>query len=1108
MRIMTARNVSLCVFHKEMNESPDSLSEKLACAFAGVPLDLTLRYYSGGKADSLRSLLPLSMRKTLKFFGVVLSTLVLLVIVAVLTFYHLIRAGDLQRFLISEIEAKTEFKVQLGEADLAVGRILGIGFSDFALSEPDVPRPTITAQRITARVALLPLFERKLILYGVRLHKPVVHVLRDREGRIPLLEKLRNVALLTQETSPFGVDLHAVDIREGELDFEDQQTENGARWTRFSAVDLDVQRIRGQRLVDLVRELAKLRQPQPQGASLDFNLKTEVGTDKEKTTFRARGRMVFREDALDFRKTWWNADMELDNLSAALLNEYIRVEWPVKSMTGVFAPRLHVEGSPAAQIRLRGAVSFKQLALEAPDLFAAPLLPGDGQAKLDIDWKPQRLGVALFDFRSKELKFTMHGETRPAAAQDAHVQLNLSTPFLPLVALSKYLPLKKMGSPPLETFLGSLQGGELQVKRLAINGPLGALQNVTESAARGLIGFDGELRNVSLKRAGGGYLPVQGGQGLIRLEKGIVTFTNLRGNFGQSRFSDIDGAYHLAPGSKGTFDIRAAGEVDLAELREQTALEVFPPQLAKLSSSLEELGGRGRFQLNLRRSGDAAPHFEGKVSLDNARLRFDEISLTAIQGDLAVSPEEVRTEKLRALVSNSPVQIQLALTQYASDSGAFDLRVESTGVKAGIVSRLLISTGSPEDPGMVRGALRYQGRLGNKGDRKFTGNLDLFGVMLDHAPLLQPVRELSGRVSFDEKGIDFQNLKGRLVGFSVEFGGRWRYSQNPQLVFTLSAPTLDVGYLLSQIDPESTRWYATLTADGKVSLLKGRLQGFDFTELKTDLKLDRRVWRLENSTLRSADGAVQGVVTVADQPDIVKFSVAPKIQGVSVEGILHWFEASQAEVTGRVNLTGNLESAGKDGTERKRNLNGALSLRIEDGTIHRLRVLVQLLNLLDLSRWFTLKLPDLGKEGIRFRSISGDFTVQQGVFLTENLIVDSDDLRMTGGGKIDLVTDEIDFVLAVRPFAGIDTAIGYVPLLGRGVAAIKNSFLVASFNITGHIDNPTITPAPLSTLSEWVFGVLRIPKNMIGWGGDEKKEEPQNSPQQESPKEQAPSTTQ
>ena len=340
------------------------------------------------------------------------------------------------------------------------------------------------------------------------------------------------------------------------------------------------------------------------------------------------------------------------------------------------------------------------------------------------------------------------------------------------------------------------------------------------------------------------------------------------------------------------------------------------------------------------------------------------------------------------------------------------------------------------------------------------------------------------------------------------FGGRWRYGLKPQLVFDFVAPSMDVAYLISKIDPESTAWYETLTAQGKVRLAKGRFRGFDFNELKSDLNLDRRVWRLENLAMLSGGGAVQGTATIADKPDTIRFVMTPRVQGVPLQALLNWFEAGQAEMTGKVNITGNLESLGKDGAERKQNLNGALSLRIEDGTIHRLRLVVQLLNLLDLSRWFTLQLPDLGKNGIRFRSISGDFTVNRGVFLTQNLIVDSDDLRMTGSGTINVGNDEIDFVLAVRPFAGIDTAIGYIPLLGRSIAAIKNSFLVASFNISGPIDDPTITPAPLSTVSEWFFGVLGIPKSIIGWGGGEKREEPQNGLQQESPKERVPPTTQ
>ncbi|MGH7827913.1 MAG: hypothetical protein ACREQ7_22400, partial [Candidatus Binatia bacterium] len=83
-----------------------------------------------------------------------------------------------------------------------------------------------------------------------------------------------------------------------------------------------------------------------------------------------------------------------------------------------------------------------------------------------------------------------------------------------------------------------------------------------------------------------------------------------------------------------------------------------------------------------------------------------------------------------------------------------------------------------------------------------------------------------------------------------------------------------------------------------------------------------------------------------------------------------------------------------------------------------------------------------------------------------------------------------DFVVAVRPFAAMDTAINYIPVIGRGIAAIKNSFLVASFNIRGPIDDPTITPAPLSTLSEVFLGVLGIPKRLIPLGGDEKQSVP------------------
>jgi hypothetical protein len=366
-------------------------------------------------------------------------------------------------------------------------------------------------------------------------------------------------------------------------------------------------------------------------------------------------------------------------------------------------------------------------------------------------------------------------------------------------------------------------------------------------------------------------------------------------------------------------------------------------------------------------------------------------------------------------------------------------------------------------------------------------------------PLLQPLRELSGKIKIEETGIDFQNLKGLLVGAPASFSGRWRYAEKPPLLFDFAAPNLDVTYLISQIDAEASEFYANLQAEGKITLAKGRIKNFEFSDMKTDATIDRRVWRLTNLNARSAGGTVVGGTTIHDRPDTLGIIAEPKVLGVPIQSFLKWFDLTNTEMTGRVSVTGKLDTVGNSDPELKQNLNGAFNLRIEDGTINRMRILVQLLNLLDLSRWFTLQLPDLTKQGIRFRAITADFKVVKGVYVTENLVVDSSDLRMTGVGRIDVPKDELDLVVAVRPFAGIDSAINQIPILGRGIAAIKNSFLVASFNIKGKIDDPTITPAPLGTLTEMFWGVLGIPKSILTLGDPEKKDEPAE-PEKPAPK--------
>ena len=1047
------------------------------------------------------------IKKAFKLFVFVAALFGLFLLISFLAFYHLLSVGEFRHFLIAEIEQNTKFKVQLGEAKLEVGRILGVGFHDFALSEPDAVAPVITAERITARVALMPLLRRKLVFYEIRLNQPGAQVVRDKDGKIPLLDRLLNLPFVKSAERQFVFDLRALKITGAKIDFLDHYLEGTARSARLENLDLELARLRGAALRDFFQSLVRRKRDQPQGVAMEFELKTAVAAEGKEARLRVKGTMDFPSEPLAIDQAWWNADAQITDLPAPLIQSYAGSRLPVNSLRGSLDGRFHFEGNPKQRLLTKGAMTFKGLAIEAPEIFPAPLDAGDGRLDLDVIWQPPRWELLRCDLRSKDLQFAVTGALRAADGEDPQLQLTVTAPSLSVAAVKKYLPPKWIGAAHAESFAAALHSGNVKLNRAEVKGSLAEVRaQIAKGGFADAASLDVEFRGIAANAAGG-YPPLRSFQGKLLLEKGLLSFKEISGDFGQSRLASVDGSYRWSGADEGELQLRARGEADLGELREQMRQGLLPAQVTKAAAGIQELAGRGSFDLAVYRTAESVPLAEGRITLDGARIRLNDFPLTEVRGEIALTATEIKAEKVRALLSGSPVQIQLAVKDYAADSGVFDLVVDSPGVRASVVARLLLSSGSLQDAGIVRGSVRYRGALGAAEGRRFTGNLDLANVQLAVQPLLQPLRELNGRITIDEAGIDFQNLKGLLVGLPAGFNGRWRFAQKPQLLFDFAAPNLDLSYFYSQLNPEATEFYANLQGVGKLTLGQGRIKAFQFSDLKADVTIDRKVWRFGNIVARSSGGALQGSAIFTDQPGILGVSVEPKIQGVPLQSVLDWFEAGKAEMTGKVDLTGKLAWMGKDAAERKRSVEGSFNLRIEDGTIGRMRWVVQILNFLDLSRWFTLQAPDLGKQGIRFRAVTGDFKVAKGVYSTENLVVDSDDLRMTGQGKVDLPNNEVDFIIAARPFAGIDTVIGYIPLIGRSIAAIKNSFLVGSFNIRGPIEDPTITPAPLGTLSEWFWGVLGIPKNIIGLGGEGKKDAAPQEESNEPVKESAPAPT-
>ena len=98
-------------------------------------------------------------------------------------------------------------------------------------------------------------------------------MVRDKEGRIPLLDKLLNLPFLKEEATQFGLDLQAINIVDGEVYFEDQQTERSPQRIRFRDIELEVEQDSRSNTTGLCQRIRPSKATGSSGSGAGFRFK-------------------------------------------------------------------------------------------------------------------------------------------------------------------------------------------------------------------------------------------------------------------------------------------------------------------------------------------------------------------------------------------------------------------------------------------------------------------------------------------------------------------------------------------------------------------------------------------------------------------------------------------------------------------------------------------------------------------------------------------------------------------------------------------------------------------------------------------------------------------
>ncbi|MGM0563064.1 MAG: AsmA family protein [Pseudomonadota bacterium] len=275
------------------------------------------------------------------------------------------------------------------------------------------------------------------------------------------------------------------------------------------------------------------------------------------------------------------------------------------------------------------------------------------------------------------------------------------------------------------------------------------------------------------------------------------------------------------------------------------------------------------------------------------------------------------------------------------------------------------------------------------------------------------------KIRFDDTTIDGQAM---VEGFS-----------EPAIDFKVAIDQLDADrYLPEPAEaPEPTAWEEEppqdvdtdpkielplvllrgLDVDGEFTMGQFQIMGLTTSDIKAVLSAHNGVIDLKPLAVSLYDGQFDGAVQIDATDRLPRYAVTADLAGVQVQPLLTDF-ADFDLVAGNGNFDLDIHTTGERVSELKRGLNGNLSLAFADGSIQgNIRG--------QLDKWAELigKKDELYAESgetTTFKTLDASATIVDGKLVTNDLDMESGDLRVTGDGSFDIPTEYLDFVYTLH----------------------------------------------------------------------------------------------
>ena len=393
------------------------------------------------------------------------------------------------------------------------------------------------------------------------------------------------------------------------------------------------------------------------------------------------------------------------------------------------------------------------------------------------------------------------------------------------------------------------------------------------------------------------------------------------------------------------------------------------------------------------------------------------------------------------------------------------------------------------------GALDFKitgsGNLNNLQDSKFEGEMKFKELKIRPKNFLSPLM-VDASLIFKEGRLDIRsgNIKSGQSG--LKFSGVYKRGDAPSLDLNLTGERLNIDELLPEPQGEETSFIDRLNQSEFFAKGKGEIR-FDLDKLDYKLftldqvigsiVLKNREIEMKDLVFDSNSSVNSGGRILIDAKGVGHFEGSVQARDMETKNLFSFFgDIFENSLSGDVKtVDARLKGSGKDWKEIFRSLSGNLSLDIQSGNI----------NLEKLKRgvrrlFSSIPQPNpLKKDAASsFKQISGDFVAKDGIFKTQNFVIETENRRTSIVGTFDLVNNQMDTVVGIAPLAGLDRFLTQIPVVGKIITGgDEKSILKAYYTVKGDFNNPEITLTPFTSLGKRVMGIfqaiLQAPQELL-----------------------------